>query len=129
MRAIRWRWVSPSSALTSRTKAAFPSRHLRQHDLHSGASVLVSGRESPVGVVAVYTACPRAFSDEDISFLQAAANVLGLAIDRKRLESQLRQRVAELADTDRRKDEFLAMLRMGCAIPWPPSPIPCACSV
>ena len=30
--------------------------------------------------------------------------------DRKRLEQELHRRIAELAETDRRKDEFLAML-------------------
>ena len=36
--------------------------------------------------------------------------MLGLAVERKRLEQELRERVVQLADADRRKDEFLAML-------------------
>ncbi len=42
-----------------------------------------------------------------------AARMMGLAMDvsdRKRLEDELRRRAGELADADRRKDEFLAML-------------------
>ncbi|HEY2387939.1 MAG TPA: MASE1 domain-containing protein, partial [Candidatus Binatia bacterium] len=42
-----------------------------------------------------------------------AKRMMGLAMDvsdRKRLEDELRQRAGELADADRRKDEFLAML-------------------
>jgi len=36
--------------------------------------------------------------------------VIGAAVERKRLEEELRLRVAELASVDRRNDEFLAML-------------------
>ena len=36
----------------------------------------------------------------------------------------MRQRLEELADADRRKDEFLAMLRMSCGIRWPRSTVP-----
>jgi len=42
-----------------------------------------------------------------------AKRMMGLSMDvsdRKRLEDELRQRAGELADADRRKDEFLAML-------------------
>ena len=83
---------------------------LKEHGVVSGLSVSIAAAERPLGVVGVYTSHPRTFSDDHIHFLQAAANVLGLAVERKRLEGELRQRAEQLAEADKRKDEFLAML-------------------
>lgn len=55
-------------------------------------------------------AAERLVAKEDQQFVQTLAHLIGMAVERKRLEAELRQRVAELADADRRKDEFLAML-------------------
>jgi signal transduction histidine kinase/CheY-like chemotaxis protein len=64
----------------------------------------------PFGVLAGYSRRRREFTTDEVDFARSLADVLSLAVDRKRLEAELRARVAELADTDRRKDEFLAML-------------------
>ena len=61
-------------------------------------------------MVGVYTRQRRTFTDDNIHFLQSSANVLGMAMERKRLEGELLARLEQLADTDKRKDEFLAML-------------------
>jgi PAS domain S-box-containing protein len=95
--------------LSQDTRFATPA-YLQQHGAVSGMSVAIIGGGSLLGVLGVYTTQHRAFTAENIHFLQAAAHVLGLAIERKRLEQELQVRVGQLADRDKRKDEFLAML-------------------
>ncbi len=57
-----------------------------QGGLVSGMSVLVSGRERPFGVLSVHTVSRRAFTQDDVQFLQSVANHLAIAIDRMRAE-------------------------------------------
>jgi len=45
-----------------------------------------------------------------LNMLAAIGGQVGLCIERRRLEEELRGRADQLADADRRKDEFLAML-------------------
>ncbi len=93
------------------SEARFPTPPLiKEHGLVSGMTVPLSGGKSAVGMVGVYSRRQRMFSDDHLLFLQAAANILGTAIQRKNLESELQVRVEQLAETDHRKDEFLAML-------------------
>jgi diguanylate cyclase (GGDEF)-like protein len=65
---------------------------LREHGVGSGVTVIVQGRGRPYGVVGAYSRSRRTFSSEDISFLQAMANVLADAIDRFRTEEDTRRR-------------------------------------
>jgi diguanylate cyclase (GGDEF)-like protein/PAS domain S-box-containing protein len=65
---------------------------LRDHAVASGMTALIQGRGRPYGVVGAYSSEPRAFSQEDVSFLQAVANVLADAIDRVRTEEETRRR-------------------------------------
>jgi signal transduction histidine kinase/ActR/RegA family two-component response regulator len=83
---------------------------LKEHGVVSGMSVPIMSGTRALGVVGVYTRHRRTFTDDNIHFLQSSANVLGMAMERKRLEGELLARVEQLADTDKRKDEFLAML-------------------
>lgn len=64
---------------------------LTGHGVRSGVSVVIEGRSRPFGVLGVHSRRRRIFSDEDISFLQSVANVLGSAVDRQLSESALRQ--------------------------------------
>jgi diguanylate cyclase (GGDEF)-like protein/PAS domain S-box-containing protein len=68
------------------------SNLLREHEAASGITVLVQGRGRPFGVLGVYSHEPRAFSAEDVNFLQAVANVLADAIDRVLTEEETRRR-------------------------------------
>ncbi|MCU1279683.1 MAG: Chemotaxis protein methyltransferase CheR, partial [bacterium] len=52
---------------------------------------------------------PR-FNPEELAMLQMIADQIAIALERERLLDELRLRNIELADADRRKDEFLAML-------------------
>ena len=58
----------------------------------SGMSVVIPGRGRPYGVLGAYTARARKFTQDDSYFLQSAANVLALAIDRKRDDQAQRER-------------------------------------
>jgi PAS domain S-box-containing protein len=64
---------------------------LHEHEVVSGASVVVSTSEGPYGVLAVYTCRPRSFTADEVNFLQAVANVLGSVIERHRAEARLRR--------------------------------------
>jgi signal transduction histidine kinase len=98
------------------------------HQVISGMSVIIQGciDGQPFGILGVHTGKQRIFTEDDIHFLLAVANVLAQAIQRQRageaLENEkamLAQRVAErtaelsaanaeLERAARLKDEFLA---------------------
>ena len=64
--------------------------------LVSGITAVIHGREEPFGVLCAPSNFNRAFTEDDISFTQAVANVLGGAIERN--EAQERpEEVRELA--------------------------------
>ena len=65
---------------------------LREHQAASGVTVLVQGRGKPFGVLGAYSSRRRAFTTDDVNFLQALANVLADAIDRVRTEEETRRR-------------------------------------
>jgi PAS domain S-box-containing protein len=56
----------------------------------SGAGVPIPGQAQHFGALTVYTRVPRTFSDDDVHFLQAVANVIAGLVERGRVESQLR---------------------------------------
>ncbi|MEA5572472.1 PAS domain-containing protein [Calothrix sp. UHCC 0171] len=68
-----------------------PPDLLASQNIVSCASVLIHGKELPFGVLGVYGTTPRDFSRDEIYFLQAIANVLAAAIERRFTEERLRQ--------------------------------------
>ncbi|MBV9848761.1 MAG: GAF domain-containing protein, partial [Armatimonadetes bacterium] len=66
---------------------------LQEHGAVSGLSVVIGGqgRRQPFGVLGVHTRQRRDFTEDDIHFLQAIANVLAAAIERQQAETQLRE--------------------------------------
>jgi signal transduction histidine kinase len=54
----------------------------------SSASVLIKGAKEPFGLIGVYSRPPRTFSPDDIHFLEAMANVLAQAMQRREAEAQ-----------------------------------------
>ncbi|MBE9216034.1 PAS domain-containing protein [Plectonema cf. radiosum LEGE 06105] len=64
---------------------------LLEHNVVSGLSVIIHGKESPFGILGAHTTKPRKFSRDDTFFLQAIANVLATAIERQRMEDALRE--------------------------------------
>jgi PAS domain S-box-containing protein len=63
---------------------------LHEHRVVSGMSVIIGSSERPFGVLGAHTKKRRAFTEDDLNFLQAVANVLGAAIERERAEETQR---------------------------------------
>jgi len=72
-----------------------PPKLLLDHGVVSGMSVIIPGEPSPFGVLGVHTARRRSFSPDDARFLQAVANVLAAAVQRRSAEEALRAREAQ----------------------------------
>jgi GAF domain-containing protein len=66
------------------------SELLRNHGVRRAINVILQGDGSPFGVLEVDSRSEGEFSEQDISFLQGAANILGMAIERQRYERTLR---------------------------------------
>jgi PAS domain S-box-containing protein len=64
------------------------------HGLASGVAVVLAGTAWPavIGALAVHSARPREFTDEDLAFLEALSAVVGGAIARKQFESEIYDR-------------------------------------
>jgi transcriptional regulator with GAF, ATPase, and Fis domain len=63
---------------------------LVQHGVRRAMNVILQGDAAPYGVLEVDSRSEGEFSAHDISFLQGAANILGMAIERQRYERQLK---------------------------------------
>ncbi len=82
-----------------------PPRLLTASGVVSGVDVILHGKEHPFGILGVYTVQHRAFTEDDIHFLQAVANVIGAAIEHRRaIESQqaLSRRLADVQESVQR---------------------------
>lgn len=66
------------------------------HNVQSGISVMILGRKRPFGILGAHATRPRKFSKNDVNFVQAVANVLGAAIERKQSENVLRRQAQTL---------------------------------
>ena len=66
---------------------------LVRHGIRRAMNVILQGDGSPYGVLEVDSRSEGEFSINDISFLQGAANLLGMAIERQRIEASLRAAV------------------------------------
>jgi two-component sensor histidine kinase len=66
------------------------SELLRHHGVRRAVNVILQGDGAPFGVLEVDSRSEGEFSEQDISFLQGAANILGMAIERQRYEHNLR---------------------------------------
>ena len=63
---------------------------LRQHGVHRAMNVILQGEGRPFGVLEVDSRSDDEFIEHDLAFLQGAANLLGMAIERERQERDLR---------------------------------------
>jgi diguanylate cyclase (GGDEF)-like protein/PAS domain S-box-containing protein len=64
---------------------------LHNHRIVSGMSVIVHGSTQPFGVLSAHTSKHRRFTSDEVNFMQAVANVLATAIERKQAEVALRE--------------------------------------
>jgi two-component sensor histidine kinase len=66
-------------------------RLLIEHDIQRAINVIVRSEGEVFGVLEADSKEPGTFLEDDIAFLQAAANLLGVAIERHRHEARLRE--------------------------------------
>ncbi len=64
---------------------------LTSHGIVSGISVIIPGKKSPFGILGVYSEKKRKFSNDDIYFVQAIANIMAAAIEKKTSETDFRE--------------------------------------
>ena len=87
---------------------------LARHGIRRAMNVILQGDGSPYGVLEVDSRSEREFSIKDISFLQGAANILGMAIERQRIEQSLRLAVERnqllLKEVNHRVNNSLALV-------------------
>ena len=87
---------------------------LAKHGIRRAMNVILQGDGSPYGVLEVDSRSEREFSIKDISFLQGAANILGMAIERQRIEQSLRAAVERnhllLKEVNHRVNNSLALV-------------------
>ncbi len=62
---------------------------LLEHQVTSGISVIIEGYDGPWGVLGVHSRQRRLFTSDDIYFVQSVANILGVALERVRLDAML----------------------------------------
>lgn len=65
------------------------SELLKQHGIRRAMNVILQGDGEPFGVLEVDSRSDNDFLEHDLAFLQGAANILGMAIERERHERQL----------------------------------------
>ena len=63
---------------------------LLEHGIHRAINVILQGDQEPFGVLEVDSRSPGRFTESDLAFLQGAANILGMAIERQRFERDLK---------------------------------------
>jgi len=83
----------------------------RQEAIASMLSIPVTLEQDVIGVLRLYTSQPREFSDQEIEFLGAIANLGALALERARhievLGKDLEQRTNEVSRLEEEKGQFL----------------------
>ncbi|MHB1261980.1 MAG: ATP-binding protein [Thermoplasmatota archaeon] len=90
---------------------------LHDHGVVSGLSVIIPGKELPWGVLGAHARTRRAFTQDDINFLQGVANLLATAIERhaiedellahhQNLESMVARRTSQLTEANRELEAF-----------------------
>jgi two-component sensor histidine kinase len=94
--------IASPAGFALRTGKAVISNHLEneerfrtpellvEHGIRRAMNVILQGDNAAFGVLEVDSRSEGEFAESDISFLQGAANLLGMAIERQRIERQLR---------------------------------------
>jgi PAS domain S-box-containing protein len=67
------------------------SQLLADHNIVSGVTLVIHCKDRPFGVLGAHSTKPRNYNRDEIYFLQAIANVLATAIERKLTETRLQQ--------------------------------------
>ena len=64
---------------------------LAEHGVKRAVNVILRSEEAPFGVLEADSSVAGAFSEYDVDFLQGVANLLGVALERRRVEDELRR--------------------------------------
>src|SRR5215218_166329 len=87
---------------------------LAQHGIHRAMNVILQGDRRPFGVLEVDSRSEDEFVEQDLAFLQGAANILGMAIERERharnLEAALGRHQVLLKEMDHRVKNSLMIV-------------------
>jgi len=73
-----------------RTERRFDGRPLLSRGVLSGMNAVIEGTGRPYGVLSAHTTRRRLFSEDDVNFLVAVANILSAAVERHRKEELTR---------------------------------------
>ncbi len=84
---------------------------LLEHGVRSGICVVIQGDDRPFGLIGVYTAKPRNFTQDEVHFLQDIAIEITLAVQRSRTEQRRRERETLRAE----QMAYVAQLATGVA--------------
>jgi len=71
---------------------------LHEHSVVSGMSVVIPTSQGPYGVLGAHTKKRRSFSKDEVNFLKAVANVLGMMIEREGTGQALQKSATEVLD-------------------------------
>ena len=87
---------------------------LLENGIHRAINVILQGEGTPYGVLEVDSRSPGEFTENDLAFLQGAAGVLGMAIERlgyeRQLKSALARQEALLREVDHRVKNSLQLV-------------------
>ena len=87
---------------------------LLEHGIHRAINVILQGDRAPFGVLEVDSRSEGEFTEFDLAFLQGAANILGMAIERQRFERDLKAALARhevlLREVDHRVKNSLQLV-------------------
>jgi two-component system sensor kinase FixL len=93
------------------------TRLLDDHGVVSGMSVIIQAHERPFGVLGAHTTVRRVFTEDDIHFLQAVANVLAAAIENTSAEQQILRSESWLRNLiATTQDAVVSIDRQGCVV-------------
>jgi signal transduction histidine kinase/DNA-binding response OmpR family regulator len=90
--------------------ASDPLPALRLMELSAAAVFPLLAAERLIGTLGFGTRRSAWFEPDELSALEIIADEVAMALDRERLIDELKRRADDLAQADRRKDQFLAML-------------------
>ena len=95
---------------TRRERLFNATPHMRDSGIASAILVHIGGDQNPFGVLSAYAREPRSFTQDDVYFVLAVANVLAAAIQRKRAEEAMRVSQEEAERANLAKSEFLSRM-------------------